>query len=812
MSSRLFLRVVLAILAVVFLRLGAAAATEKVVHSFNPFPHGYYPNALAADGAGNFYGTAAGGGPYGTGVLYKFSPDSHGGWTQTVLLNFKGGTSGSAPGVLVRDATGNLYGATFDGGTGTCLGGCGAVVKLARNAHGIWRETLLYSFPSTGDLEIPTGDLVMDKAGNLYGTTSNYGGSGTGIVFEISPASGGGWTETVLHSFPGGTAGGFANGLVLDQLGNLYGTTETGGTTCGGDCGTVFELSPSSGGTWTYSVLYNFNGGSDGATPTSLIFDSAGNLYGTTFNGGNVGCNPVGCGTVFELIPGNGGQWTETILYSFSNPQRISVGASGLVLDSQGNLYGTTYEGGTNSFCPNGCGTVYEVSPSGNGQWTGTVLYNFTGYSDGRNPNSGLVLSGGRAFGTTTYGVSVSGTIFSIPIPKGKLVTLYAFPPSSDGIAPYTGLVADASGNLYGTTATGGSSNIGAVYEMMPTLQGGWTEALIYSFPTGRGSDPYGEDPSAVTLDGTGNLFGTTLHGGDYGYGLVFELSPSSGGGWTEATLHSFTGFDDGKWPQPASGLIFDGSGNLYGTTNAGGTKNKGAVFEMTPGANGQWTETVIHNFGSFGNDGAYPEGGLIMDKAGNIYGTTREGGNTTNGTVFKLSPSGSGWQETVLYSFHGSGDGANPGASLVLDTAGNLYGTTQQGGIKATCRCGTVFELSPSGGSWTETTLHQFADSIQGGVRPLGGLAFDAAGNLYGTTAEGGIYGHGSIFKLTPGAGGSWTYAVVHNFGKGHDGQYPASTLLLNAMGTFYGTTVGGGDEASFSYNGYGTVFEFTP
>ena len=270
-----------------------------------------------------------------------------------------------------------------------------------------------------------------------------------------------------------------------------------------------------------------------------------------------------------------------------------------------------------------------------------------------------------------------------------------------------------------------------------------------------------------------------------------------------EKVLHSFSGGADGTYPY--GGLIFDAAGNLYGTTTSGGTSNTGTVFELTPAAGGTWTEKVLHSF-SGGTDGIHPYAGLIFDAAGNLYGTTDLGGAYGYGTVFELTPAAGGtWTEKVLHNFNNGGtDGTRPYARLTFDAAGNLYGTTYGGG--AYNSYGTVFELTPAaGGTWTEKVLHSFGSGTDGLI-PYGGLIFDAAGNLYGTTAYGGTNDLGTVFELTPKAGGGWTEKVLYSFGDGTDGVSPLAGLIFDAAGNLYGTTQHGG-----TYN-YGTVFEIAP
>jgi uncharacterized repeat protein (TIGR03803 family) len=440
-----------------------------------------------------------------------------------------------------------------------------------------------------------------------------------------------------------------------------------------------------------------------------------------------------------------------------------------------------------------------------------------------------LCLSAFTNFAQTPSNIT---TAASAPLSAAiKEEVLHSFGNGKDGQNPYAALIFDASGNLFGTTHYGGSGTCkinggvgcGTVFELTPKAGGGWTEKILHSFEdNGKdGTNPYA---SSLIFDASGNLFGATVFGGagtacgGYGCGTVFELTPKAGGGWTEKILYSFK--DNGKdGTNPYGSLIFDASGNLYGTTGYGGVHglNWGTVFELTPKAGGGWTEKVLHSFG-MGNDTVYPNPGLILDASGNLYGTTWEGGTNGYGTVFELTPkAGGGWTEKILHSFGKVEDGQNPyDNSLIFDASGNLYGTTFGGGAESTgCNdygCGTVFELTPkAGGGWKEKILHSFNDYSRDGYNPYAGLIFDASGNLYGTTANGGgcndPYSCGTVFELTPKAGGGWTEKTLHSFNdKPKDGYHPNASLIFDASDNLYGTTAEGGTY------GYGTVFEVKP
>jgi uncharacterized repeat protein (TIGR03803 family) len=396
-------------------------------------------------------------------------------------------------------------------------------------------------------------------------------------------------TLTTLYSFTGGADGNTPFGsLIKDKAGNLYGTASWGGFEAGNctynggygtGCGTVFELTRS-GRSWSFNVIHSFGGyPDDGANPDHefLALDKNGNLYGTTYYGGTLPCSgQPGCGTVFELTPSQNG-WTETMLYSF--PQGGNGAFSpdaGVAVDKNGNLYGTTFHGG--NFL---AGTVYKLTSSG----TETLLHTFTGGADGGYPYGGLILDKkGNLYGTTQYGGTGlncgspgCGTVFKIA-PDGTETVLYTFQGGNDGEWPWAGVILDKQGNLYGTTWVGGGTGCG------------------------------------------GN-----------GCGTVFKLAPDG----TETLLHSFNSSDgEGVW----GGVVFDPEGNLYGTTFVGGAHDEGTIYELTP-SEGGWTATVLHSFDSYnGIDGAYPHGSLLL-KGGILYGTTQAGGAYSQGAAFAMNP-----------------------------------------------------------------------------------------------------------------------------------------------------------------------------
>ncbi len=416
----------------------------------------------------------------------------------------------------------------------------------------------------------------------------------TSLTMLLVPGAHAARNEKVLHSFNGGNDGAYPTaGLISDKAGNLYGTTTAGGTgSCSnsdGDmgCGTIFELSPVAGGGWTERVIYTLQGGQDGSYPRAdLTFDAAGNLYGATLAGGGGACNDLepGCGTVFELLPGNGGAWTEEVLFRFQGGSDGANPISGLVFDHAGNLYGTTEAGG-GSACSIGCGTVFELKPSTEG-WTETVLHAFAGGTDGETPEGRLVL--------------------------------------------------DKGGNFYGATNVGGAYGFGTIFKLSPNTGGTWTETILYSF-----SLLDGHVPDGVISDKAGDLYGTNFNGGHNGDGAIFELSAAG----KENLINNFGG-SGLNGIQPRSGLTFDRVGNLYGTTQYGGGVNgAGTVYRLTPNKSGGWSDAELYSF-TGGSDGGQPWGNVLVSPAGKIYGTTWTGGTgncagnngTGCGVVFEIN------------------------------------------------------------------------------------------------------------------------------------------------------------------------------
>jgi hypothetical protein len=386
-----------------------SSAAQQTVLQFTG-TNGAGPQAsLISDAAGNLYGTATSGGPFGGGVVFKLVRTKTG-WSERILHAFRGGNDGALPvGGLVFDAQGNLYGTTqYGGGSTNCGGGCGTVFRLTLTS-GLWTETILHRFRALHDGAYPLAAVVFDTNGNLYGTTSGGGTAVRGIAFKLAPTSSGPWQETVLHTFLGVKGDGSMpmGALILDATGNLYGTTFQGGT--GG--GVVFKLFPGAT-SWKEKILYTF--GADAAFPTAgLVRAASARLYGTTSGGGTAG-------TVFELTPSCCGEWPKSVLYSFSGGEDGGQPHSPLMFDAAGNLYGTTKSGGGGVNCgpqAGGCGTVFELTPT-HGVYIEKVLATFTSQESSGYPLGGVLFGpGGNLYGTTSIngvGNTASGQVFEI--------------------------------------------------------------------------------------------------------------------------------------------------------------------------------------------------------------------------------------------------------------------------------------------------------------------------------------------------------------------------------------------------------------
>lgn len=411
-------------------------------------------------------------------------------------------------------------------------------------------------------------------------------------------------------------------------------------------CAAILTISPGAQAQ-TYHVLYTFTGGADGHSPDSgVIVDESGTVYGVSAGGGSTNC-AAGCGTVFRLMQ-HGSSWLFATLYSFHGAPDGYLPV-GVVKGPDGTLYGATLAGGQGScaFGTNGCGTVFNLRPPATFchsvfcPWNETVLYRFKGSASG------------------------------------------------DGAFPSNGTFAfDGSGNFYGTASEGGTHTYGTVFKMTRS-QGSWTESTLYSF-NGAGPSGWGYPESGPLLDASGNIYGTTALQTQFAGGVAYELSPS-GGGWSVNVLHAFQ--CSGMEGCVPGGLIRDTLGNLYTITSSGGVSGGGTADELL--ASQTWSLDTLFSFPGGGGTG--PQGTLAMDAAGNLYGATDAQGTFGAGTVFKLTPSADGWNMTVLYNFTGGADGGYPVSGVVIDSHGNIFGTTNAGGSGVCARgCGVVWEITP--------------------------------------------------------------------------------------------------------------------
>jgi uncharacterized repeat protein (TIGR03803 family) len=409
---------------------------------------------------------------------------------------------------------------------------------------------------------------------------------------------------------------------------------------------------------------------------------------------------------------------------------------------------------------------------------------------------------------TVAMAIAFAVTVLLTQAAQAQTFTvIHNFTGGKDGAVPRVGLTADRAGNLYGTTSAGGGANgYGAVYELAHKGSG-WVLTPLHDFLGGNdGAYPYGR----VVLGPDGSLYGTTAFGGNGGLGTVFRLRPQATAclaaycAWNETVLCAFDG-NDGN--QPVGDLVLDRVGNLYGTASYAGYGSNGTVYELSPGSAG-WHLVILHTFSV--NDGNEPFGGVTFDGNGNLYGTTEFGlgngcGGEGCGTVFQLVPSPSGWTESIVYAFQNGSYGENPVSGLIVDSSGNLYGTTPFGQSRGGA-APIVFKLTDSSSTWAFSPIYVFS----GDAGPYSSLVMDSALNLYGTTSGGGTYGYGSVFKLTP-ASSKWMYRDLHDFTGGKDGGNPYSNVTLGANGSLYGTASAGGTYPCGG-GGCGVVWEITP
>jgi uncharacterized repeat protein (TIGR03803 family) len=717
------------------LTITAQAATETILHSFGYFPQGSGPGGTLVRDAA---GNLYGTTQYGgaADLGVVFEYSAAGGYR--LLHSFLGGTDGASPyaGVIL-DTKGNLYGTTFAGGATNA----GVVYKIDTTGT----ETILYTFTGGADGLNPYAGVVMDEGGNLYGTTYSGGPSNAGVVYKLDSSG----VETVLYAFTGGTDGlnPYA-GVVLDPQGNLYGTT-TGGEPVYG--GVIYKVSQSGQETVIYSTKL-------GALQAGVILDAVGNLYGSS-------------SSIFKISPS--GQYTQ--LAQLNENADGGPVTSDLAMDASGNLYGTTTLTTIGQeLSP--YGAIFEVSP---GSLAVNVLYRFTGIKKGTSgpgdtmQNPGVVLdAAGNLYGATPD-TGLGGIVYELSA-AGSFTVLHGFAPAPGGSFPRGPVLRDARGNIYGAAGSGGPVNQGVLYELSAS-----GEKVL---PPNAGTAG-----RSVARDAQGNFY---IAGGKTipleGPGSIYKVTPSG----TYTALYNFTGGFDGNG---SSGVTLDGEGNIYGAST-GPTIPNGVVFKLSK----EGRFRVLYSFLG-GADGADANYQLILDKAGSLYGTTLYGGGGA-GVVFRINPIG---KETVLHSFNGH-DGDIPQGILTFDAAGSLYGTTTGGGIN---NQGVIYKVTRDG---SFTTLYTFAGGETGGG-PLAGVTMDSSGNIFGTATDGGDLacspsgkgggGCGLVYELDA----SGVYTVLHTFENGADGAAPEGEVTLDSAGNLYGATPVGGSTGS------GVVYKIT-
>ncbi|QMU30380.1 choice-of-anchor tandem repeat GloVer-containing protein [Adhaeribacter radiodurans] len=625
------------------------------------FPEGVSPRGNLVLGTdGNFYGMTYVGGANKNGTIFKVTP----GGTLTVLHHLNKPIDGGAPeGSLVQGSDGNFYGMTLLGGKYDY----GTIFKIT--PAGVF--TVLRSFNGTTNGGASSGNLVQGKDGNFYGMTSQGGTYGYGTIFKVTPTG----RFAVLRSFNNDTDGGLPGGsLIQSSDGNFYGMTYAGGENFNG---TIFKITAKG----AFSVLHAFRS-EDGSHPYgNLVRGSDGNFYGMTSDGGN---NYYG--TIFKLTPG--GTFTVLKHLDFSTTGANPRGS--LVQGNDGIFYGMA-----GSYGPSSYGTIFKITPAG----TFTVLVALPNDNQGNTPYSSLVQGkDGFYYGTTSQGGKHgNGTIFKM-CTDGTFTTLYSLNINTDGANPESALIQANDGNFYGTASTGGKNGYGTIFKITP----GGTFRVLHSFDFNtNGRNPYG----GLVQGNDNNFYGITFQGGTIGGGTVYKITPSG----TLTTIRQLS-FSDGA--DSKATLVKGKDGNFYGTTHIGGTNTGGTIFKITP----KGAFSVLYNFTNA--SGGFTRGSLSQDAEGNFYGLTPVGGSKGYGTIFKVNSSGT---VTVLYNFDKITDGSKPNGSLVRDSKGNLFGMNSEGG---TYQGGTIFRLTPKG---TFTVLRHLNKSADGGS-PQGSLILQKA------------------------------------------------------------------------------------
>ncbi|HZK81313.1 MAG TPA: choice-of-anchor tandem repeat GloVer-containing protein, partial [Humisphaera sp.] len=741
---------------------GSTAITT--IASFNGV-NGQNPYAgLTLDGSGDLFGIASGGGTSNDGTIFEVV---QGTTSITPIASFNGANAEYSSAGLAIDTSGNLFGTTYYGGTS----GDGTVFEIV---HGTTAIATVASFNGVNGANPGVG-VTLDTSGDIFGTIPDDGPTGDGTVFEITTGTN---TIQTIASFNGANGSFPYATLTLDSSGDLFGTTRQGGTSGNG---AIFEVV---NGASAVTLLASFAGA---GTPSGLALDAGGNLFGST--AGELGSY----GTVFELNHGGG---TITTLFSFNNANGANPNG-GVIVTSSGDLFGTTANGGTA-----GDGTVFQLtsapptlsfSAPPNPATAGSVIDGSTGvqvavdyswgnviptdtstvtltlssgvFTTGSNKATATAVNGVATFHNLAINAAGIYTIAATDGPDAPAVSnsfniflfnaIASLSPAPNAADPYSSVVLDANGNLFGTTAFGGANGDGTIFEI---IHGSTAVTTVASFNGVNGANPY----AGLTLDSNGNLFGTASGGGTGNNGTVFEIVHGSN---AISAIASFNGVNASF---SSAGISVDSSGNLFGTTYTGGSNGDGSVFEISYGT------TTIATLASFdGANGKSPSSGVALDAAGDIFGATLNGGTGNLGTVFEIV------RGTASISTIGTFVGANgefPNG-LTLDSNGDLFGTTQNGGQFG---YGTVFEIVR--GTTAVATLTSF-----NGLTANPGLTLDANNNFFGTIG-GNIGYEGAIFELVQ---GSAAITILTTF-DGLNGANPGAGVTVDSSGDVFGTTEG--------------------
>ncbi|MFT3682978.1 MAG: T9SS type A sorting domain-containing protein [Ferruginibacter sp.] len=626
-----------------------------------------------------------------------------------------------------------LAGLTSNGG----VAGKGTAFTIKTDGTGF---TVVKPFEDWG--KHPNGDLCRNSDGFFYGMTYSGGTYGSGTIFKVSA----GGAVTILRHLNNVPDGGSPLGELIKGVdGNFYGVTSGGGTNT---YGTVFKMTPAG----VYTVLRHFNYATDGTNPKGHLVqgkDSA--FYGITYGGG-----ANGVGTIFKITSTG----TFTVLRHLNKTTDGGQSYSSLLEGTDGNLYGATYSGGTNSY-----GTIFKITKAG----VFTVLRHLSSTTDGAYPQGDLIqATDGAIYGSCYSGGSKgNGTIFKITT-AGVFTVLRHLTSSTDGGNPFGNLYQHTDGALYGLNRTGGTSTSGTAYKITT----GGTFTILHSFvPATEGSTPNG----GFTRGSDGNLYAMTNTGGAYGFGTAFRMTTTG----TVTVIAAFNGAKNGNTPMES--LVKGKDSAYYGTASIGGAYGHGTIFKICAGVT-----TTLYSFNR-NVTGGTPQGSLIQATDGNFYGTTSDGGNGGSGTIFRITPGGT---FTVIKHFTAATDGGVPKGSLVQGKDSLLYGITTGGGTSAG---GTIFKVSLSG---SYTVLKHLAYATEGSSTE-GGLVQANDGFFYGMT-----YNNAKLFKISS----AGVFTIIRSFSSNNDGYYPLGSLVKHPNGNLYGMTSSGGSTA-FA----GTVFQLT-